>query len=168
MTKKLVGVILALILVPALLIACQGPAGTQGLPGIPGEPGLPGQPGEPGLPGQPGKPGLPGPAAELPTATITVIPSQGAPSESITILGAGFKPGEVVITEIIIGDVPTALGYREKVDGEMKRKHVASESGTFRVISMIPRKGVSVPGVHRIVATGDMGSKAVAPIEITE
>ena len=155
MVKRFMAVGLVLLAVAALLTACGAP-GTQGPLG------------EPGLPGNPGQPGLQGPPAELPTATIVVIPAQGKPGEAMTVLGAGFKPGEIVIVEIVIGEIPTALGYREKVDGEMKRQHVVDDNGVFRIISAIPRKGVSVPGVHPVVATGDKGSEAVVPIEITE
>ncbi len=169
MAKRLMVIGLTLLMVASLVMACSAPvSGPQGAPGPQGEPGLPGNSGLPGLPGNPGLPGPQGAPADLPTATITVSPAQGEMKAGVTILGAGFKPGEIVKVEIIIGAIPTALGYREKVEGEMKRKHVASENGTFRVISKIPRAGVGVPGVHPIVATGDKGSKAIAPLEIVE
>lgn len=47
----------------ALLAACEGSAGENGVdgaPGLPGNPGDPGTPGDPGLPGDPGAPGDPG------------------------------------------------------------------------------------------------------------
>ena len=151
MVKKLMGVGLALVMVGVLLAACTG---------------LPGQPGQPGLPGNPGQSGLQGPAAELPTTTIVVTPASGAPKASITILGAGFEPGEEILVEMVIEGTACGLGYREKVNGEMKRKHVADEYGTFRAVSAVPHKTIAIPGVHPVMATGDKGSQAIFPFEV--
>ena len=156
MKRKLVIIGIALALLALPVAACQG------------APGPAGQPGEPGLPGNPGQPGLPGPTPELPLATITVTPAQGAAKAAITILGAGFKPGEEVLVELQVNGTPIAMGYRETVDGEAKRAHIASEAGTFRVVSFIPRNSAVPPGIYAITATGDMGSEAITALEVTE
>ena len=156
MKSKLLIIGLILIVTGALLTACQG------------SPGPAGPPGQPGLPGNPGQPGLQGPAAEMPQVTITVIPAQGTARTAITIIGAGFKPGEEIKAGIVIDGVATAVGYREKVNGELKEKHVAGENGTFRILSFIPRDTLVKPGVYAVTATGNMGSRAVFPIEVLE
>ena len=158
MVNKIIAVGLALVVL-FTLVACTGPAGPQGEPGLPGNSGLP---------GNPGLPGLQGPSAEVPTAAIVVTPSGGKVKSAITILGAGFKSGEVVSVVLVIGDVSTALGYREKVDGELKEKHIADKNGAFKAVSSIPRGPIATPGVYPIIATGNMGSNAVVPIEVLE
>ena len=171
MAKRLMMVGLTLLMVASLVMACSAPApvpGPQGPPGPQGEPGLPGNSGLPGLPGNPGLQGPQGAPAELPRATIVITPAQGEARTSITILGAGFKPGEEIQLEMIGKDASYGLGYREKVEGKMKRKHVAGEAGTFRAISSIPRKETVTPGLHTVQATGDKGSIAVCPFEILE
>ena len=97
-----------------------------------------------------------------------LVPAQGIAKTPITILGAGFKPGEEIMVEMLCEGTCFGLGYREKVDGERKRKHFADENGTVRVISTIPRAGASSPGVWPIIATGNKGSKALCPFEILE
>ena len=114
--------------------------------------------------GQPARSGN----AEQSLATIIVIPPEGTPKTAIRILGAGFRPGEEVKAGLVIDGVQTAVGYREKVNGERKRKHIADENGTFRILSAIPRGVLVKPGVYAVTATGDMGSKAVFPVEVQE
>ena len=155
MLKKIIVVGLALLVVLSL-VACAGPAGPQGEPGLPGNPGLPGLPGNPGLPGLQGSPGS---SAEAPTATVIVIPASGKAKTPITIVGAGFNPGETVVVEILIENVSTVLGKEVK--------NIVSNDGTFKVTSGIPRGKIATPGVYPIIATGDSGSYAVIPIEVT-
>ena len=147
MVKKLMVLILALVMLVSLSAACTGPAGSAGATGPAGLAGPAGPVGEPGVPGS--------------TARLVVTPASGTATTPIAISGAGFVPGETVELILEISGVETLLGERDA-----KGLIVANEYGAFRATSRIPR--VIATGAYVIQASGDKGTTAFCPIEITE
>ena len=155
MIKKSIAMMLILAVV-GLLVAC-------------GSPGPAGPPGEPGLPGKPGLPGLPGPQGPSPVspmATVVAIPASGPATTPITILGSGFQPGEKVAAIITLSTgAPATLGkYMEPGETET----LVNEDGAFKISSKIPHSNVLAAGAYAIRVTGDKGSEATCPLEVTE
>ena len=142
--------------VMGLLIACQGPPGPQG------EPGMPGLPGKPGLPGVQGSPGV-----APTTAIVAIIPPSGKAGTPIIILGSGFQPGEMVEANLDVLGAPVALGMYQ-VPGDIRE--TANEDGAFKLASKIPMSYSQhgVTGVFTVRVTGDKGSEASHPLEVTE
>lgn len=105
-------------------------------------------------------------AKQLPT--ITLIPPSGNAGTLVTIIGAGFVPGEELKVWLVTTGPPMLVGLREKIDGQRLERIVANELGTFKIISKIPRTQVTSKGVYAIEVTGDKGSFVVSPVEVTE
>ena len=147
-TKKLMVLILALVLLVPLSAACTGPGGPDGARGAAGPAGPAGAAGEPGTPAS--------------AACIVITPTGGKASTTIAISGAGFVPGEKVELVLNIEGVDNILGTRG-LDGPL----VANEYGAFSVISRIPN--VKPPtGMYAMKARGETGTMAFSPLEVTE
>lgn len=101
----------------------------------------------------------PGPMGMERPAAVVIIPVSGLPRAPITIIGAGFVPGEIIEVIMVVDDVPMDLGRRPMVKE-------ANEQGAFRATGFIPR--VAEPGVYTITAIGDKGTIAVFPLEVAE
>lgn len=174
--RRISGIALILVLSLALLIAaCEGPAGPQGdqgpqgdpgLPGLPGNPGLPGVQGiqgEPGLPGNPGLPGVQGPEgpqgpAGPSVAAAVVIANNGFPAgaeQSITVMGSGFEPGDVVFGELQVGGeaIPVVGG-------------TANGSGAFMATGGLDLERLSAitEGVYTLYVRDTNANNATAPL----
>ena len=167
-----------------VLVACRGPQGPAGLPGLSGEPGnagLQGVAGEPGLAGLPGESGNPGSqgvqgiqgvqgetgaSGVSPEAAITLSESTLTLDEPLAIWGSGFLPGEPVLLVLVVDNIISG-----QVGGGSVEQPVANAAGAFAVsVDAIGTSGLSgAPGAIRsIVAIGADGSRASAPVMITE
>ncbi len=177
-------VILSLVLVALLaLAACAGAAGPQGQPGEPGlsgnpgNPGLPGKPGapgKPGLPGEPGAPGLPGiqgpagPAGNdapgLPGASVVVSPTTVVRGGNVTVTGAGFTPGSIVLVEVdgLRGPAAIALVSADLSPDEM----VVNDNGAFQF--ELPTPSNSGDGLKTLRAVDAEGTVATTPLTVTK
>lgn len=92
-------------------------------------------------------------------ATVVIIPMSAPARDPITIMGAGFIPGEIIEVIMEVGGVPMDLGRRPMVKE-------ANEQGAFLATGFIPR--MAEPGVYTITVRGDKGTIAVFPLEVTE
>lgn len=172
-----------------VLVACRGPQGPAGLAGLAGAPGnaglqgvqgpaglagLPGNLGSQGVQGQPGLAGLPGLAGipgVSPEASIRLSESALTMEQPLTIRGSGFLPGEPVTLSLVVDDIISwTVGSRDS------EQPVANSAGAFEASfdSIIGggggERGVitsRAPGIRSIVAMGEDGSKASAPVMIT-
>lgn len=180
--KGIIGTLLSSVIVFAL-VACQGAPGEPGLSGLPGNPGnsgpqgapgeagVAGLPGLPGNPGNPGPPGAPGPAgasgadgadAVSPQANVVVSKNSiAATGDSFSVWGSGFRIGEpITLTLLVDQDTEIILG------GSVGAQVSANGSGAFsQGFDEISELGVS-SGVKTIIATGEDGSRASAPVNI--
>ena len=111
-----------------------------------------------------------GSAATIPVMVIDTAPDMTSPSSSLastpispgqdtTVYGAGFLPGEFVSVSIIGADKDSVVGGGE-----------ANASGAFMLTGRAPISADGVPvfglGVYTLMAQGDMGSEATAPLLI--
>ena len=109
-----------------------------------------------------------GSAATIPVMVIDTAPDMTSPSSSLastpispgqdtTVYGAGFLPGEFVSVSIIGADKDSVVGGGE-----------ANASGAFMLTGRAPISADGVPvfglGVYTLMAQGDMGSEAPAPL----
>jgi len=92
---------------------------------------------------------------------IVVVPFSGKPETKISILGAGFVPGEEVQIGVTMFGVSLFLGSREAA-------HVANEMGAVKIDSFIPGKLVAKGGLYTVRAIGNKGSFATYPLEVVE
>lgn len=174
---------LAVLLAVAACAGAAGPAGAPGAPGLPGEPGLagnpglpgkPGAPGNPGLPGEPGSPGLPGPqglagpagkdAPGLPGASVVVSPTTVTRGENVTVTGAGFTPGSIVLVEVdgLRGPAAIALVSADLSPEEM----VVNGDGAFQF--ELPTPSNSADGLKTLRAVDAEGTVATTPLTVTK
>jgi len=93
--------------------------------------------------------------------SVVVIPCSGKPEARISVLGAGFVPGEEVQIEVNMSGVSLFLGSREAA-------HVANEMGAIKIDSFIPGKLVAKGGLYTVRAIGNKGSFATHPLEVIE
>ncbi|MDP6100478.1 MAG: hypothetical protein QGH66_03535 [Dehalococcoidia bacterium] len=182
-------VILSLVMAVLLAVAaCTGSAGPQGAPGLPGESGLPGisgapgkpglpgisgEPGKPGLPGisgAPGKPGLPGlqgPAGKdapgLPGASVQVSPSTAKRGDTVTVTGAGFTPGSIVLVEADGLRGPAAIAITGDLSPE---EMIVNDNGAFQFELATPSN--SAEGLKTLRAEDADGTVATTPMTITK
>ena len=111
-----------------------------------------------------------GSAATIPVMVIDTAPDMTSPSSSLastpispgqdtTVYGAGFLPGEFVSVSIIGADSDSVVGGGE-----------ANASGAFMLTGRAAISADGVPvfglGVYTLMAQGDMGSEATAPLLI--
>ena len=177
--RRISGIALISALLLALLIAaCEGPVGPQGPPGPQGDPGLPGLPGnpglpgvqgiqgEPGLPGNPGLPGVQGPQGEQgppgpSVAAKVVIPEytfEEGKEHTITVIGSGFNPGDVIFGEITIGaDALPVVGS------------TANGSGAFLATAGLDLERLTAltAGVYTLHVRDTSDNNATAPVVIS-
>ncbi|MCH7787230.1 MAG: collagen-like protein [Chloroflexi bacterium] len=171
-----------------VLVGCRGPQGNAGLPGAAGNPGnagLQGQAGEPGLSGFPGEPGNvgsqgiqgvqgiqgeQGSPGVSPEAQIMLSESTLTLDEPLQVWGSGFLPGEPVTLLLVVDAINNWV-----VGGSFDDRPVANASGAFAMSLDSIRGSISgstigskAPGIRSIVAMGDDGSRASAPVRITE
>jgi len=98
--------------------------------------------------------------------TIRILPFIGKIGEKVAVQGSGFEPGEKVKIILQVGNVP--LQWAEVETGGVA---IADEKGDFKII---PAGGIPVAalfvetGLFVVRASGDKGSKAIAPIVILE
>ncbi len=172
-----------------VLVACRGPQGPaglagfagapgnpglQGVEGVAGVPGLPGNLGPQGVQGQPGIPGLPGIAGipgVSPEASIVLSQSALTLEQPLIIWGSGFLPGEPITLSLVVDDIISwTVGSRDA------EQPIANAAGAFSASynSIIGSGGGErdvitsrAPGIRSIVAMGEDGSKASAPVVIT-
>ena len=158
----------ALSVLVVLAVACtgaQGPAGLHGEPGATGLGGIQGETGAPGRIGDPGAPGPPGPAGpagkdeSATAARITISKTRVALDEPLEIWGSGFRPGERIVVRLLIDQVNQPI-----VGGAVGSQVSANEAGAF--VLKVDRLGAgpTAPGVRTLLARGDEGSAASAPI----
>lgn len=125
-----------------------GPPGAQGDTGAAGPSGSSGSQGSAGPAGPAGAPGPPGPGGPSIALTASSIEPGG---DSVTVWGAGFSDGEAVSVVV----VAAVAGQDINVVGG-----AANRSGAFSLSDTL-----NLPaGVYTIMATGDSGSVAVAPL----
>ncbi len=180
--------VLYIFLLAAQLGERSGEPGEPGLPGLPGNPGPPGPPGEPGLPGLPGNPGNPGPlgppgpsgppgptgprGGEAPSPEAAILLSNGIASvdQPLSVSGSGFLPGEPVKLLLVIDDVDSHV-----IGGPTAGQPIANAAGAFSVsFDSIRGDGGGergalerAPGIRTVLAEGEDGSRAAAPLMIT-
>ncbi len=166
-----------------VLIACRGPAGAAGLPGqsgfpgnagtqgAAGPPGLPGLPGNSGNPGPPGPPGAQGPSGlpgldgVSPQASVMSSKSVMTMSEPFTVSGSGFRPGEPVVVQLVIGEFasPIAGGAR---GSQVSANGAGAFSVSFDFVSEVAAVISEAAGDRTLLATGADGSMASTAIKI--
>ena len=105
-------------------------------------------------------------AAEEVSPKLVISPASAENSAPVTILGAGFVPGEKVEVAVTVEGVAVALGGPTTPGGDMGA--VANEEGAFMISTKLPHGNLFPPGVHIAKATGDKGSVATFPINIEE
>ncbi|MBI2832350.1 MAG: hypothetical protein HYX79_08850 [Chloroflexi bacterium] len=143
-----------------LIVGCTGPAGQQGPQGPAGQQG---PQGPAGLPGQQGPAGPAGKAAELPAATLVLVPSSGLAGAALVAYGSGFVPGEKV--RVILHMEGTDMSWAPAESGGTV---TANSSGAFKLTPRggIPAASLIAPGVYSVEAIGDKGSRATTPLVV--
>ena len=100
-------------------------------------------------------------APDTTSVSSSLASTPTSPGQDTTLYGAGFLPGEFVSVVIVGGDKDSVVGGGE-----------ANSSGAFMFNGRAPvsADGVAVfgTGVYTLLAKGDMGSEATAPLLIVE
>ncbi len=91
-------------------------------------------------------------------ANLSIEPPKGKAGASIKIRGSNFLPEEKVEIVMTVGEVHHLLGT-EKVE-----IIVSDKNGSFVVNSGIPVK--TPPGVYKVIASGDKGSRGIFNLEV--
>ena len=98
-------------------------------------------------------------APETTSVSSSLASTPISPGQDTTLYGAGFLPGEFVSVAIVGGDKNSVVGGGE-----------ANSSGAFMFNGRAPISTDGVPvfstGVYTLLAKGDMGSEATAPLLI--
>ncbi|MCU0560456.1 MAG: hypothetical protein MUD16_09720 [Desulfobacterales bacterium] len=90
-------------------------------------------------------------------AKVAIDPPSGKKGTAVSVVGTGFKPGEVVdVTLDLGGGLLVGLGT-EKVEAI-----TADAAGAFKVASGIP--AVAKPGTYKVTVDGNKGSVAKADL----
>ena len=158
MTKSTFGTIIA-VLVALVLVACQGPAGPQGVPGptgITGERGPQGFTGEPNTPGPTGLPGLPGP---------TGVTGEEGP------LGTRGLPGAPGPTGVTGPTGPKGLTGEQGPSGDpgpVFSQHIDTVRDTIVFIetTLSQGSGVRISPTEIITAQHVVGSRSEATVSV--
>lgn len=149
-----------------------GAAGPQGIPGqqgMPGIPGMPGNPGPPGIPGIEGPPGSAGAPADSPSAGIVVNkPIIGLTDDPFTVRGSGFDPGEPITLLLHLDPEKQII-----LGGALGAQIQANDSGAFSInfdeiggdVSNLSSVAI---GIRTLLAIGLGGARATAPVEIAQ
>ena len=148
----------------------QGPPGEPGKPGLPGLPGAPGAPGEPGLSGEPGKPGKPGLQGSPGIAPHANVMSAGGTlylDATAEIRGSGFQKFEPVTVyvdldsdgaSVMLGSTTADAG------GAWRLQSSGYGEGLAESVATMLSGGILAGNVFSLVAEGDDGTKASAPV----
>lgn len=150
----------------------QGSTGAVGPAGATGPAGSTGSTGPQGPAGPPGQPGPAGPPAASPEARIVLdaLSYTDTLTAKFTAWGSGFKPNEAVVLTVITKDGEViAVGDIANVSGALGP--ISSPIGTAKTATapespgLLQRLGV---GVWTVLAAGDKGSRASAPLYIVK